>query len=72
MSNQLWNVWVQISNLQDREFIFRGTHEDASNLRDFLANRDHVVGFDIAEESAEFDANDVKEEVGQWISDEIE
>ena len=72
MENDLWNVWIQISNHQDREFIFTGTSEDAENLREFLANRDHVIAFDIAEEAAEFDANDIKEEVGQWISDEIE
>lgn len=72
METQLWNAWIQISNHQDREFVFRGTPEDAQNLIAFLAIRKHVIDFNVAEEHADFDANDVKEELGQWIADEIE
>jgi hypothetical protein len=72
METRLWNAWIQIRNHQDREFVFRGSEEDAQDLREFLANRDNVNTFEVAEEFADLTSEDVKEEVGQWIADEIE
>lgn len=72
MENKTWNAWIQISNRQDREFVFQATDDEVAHLRQFLANRENVIDFDVAEQFADLDVNDVKEELGSWISDEIE
>lgn len=71
-SYTLWNVWIQLSNRQDREFVVNATPTQIEELRDFLANRQHVMSYDIGQESGDMEVNDLQEELGQWIADEIE
>lgn len=71
-SYTLWNVWIQLSNRQDREFVVNATPTQIEELRDFLANRQYVMSYDIGQESGDMEVNDLQEELGQWIADEIE
>lgn len=71
-STNLWNVWVQLSNHFDREFTVVATDSEIDELRAFLANREHVMSYDIGREYGDTTVNDFKEELGGWISDEIE
>jgi beta-galactosidase GanA len=68
----LWNAWIQIRNRQDREFVFRGTASDAQALRDHLANHADVIDWGVDVEYADLTANDIKEELANWIDGELD
>lgn len=71
METKLWNVWVQLSNGLDREIVFRGSDENAQEVRDWLGNREHIQDYGVSIEYADFDANDVIEEIASWIREEV-
>lgn len=69
-TENLWNAYVRLTNGQEREFVFRGLSEDADHLRQYLSNNKFIRESGVSVEYADFDANDVIEEVAAWIDGE--
>jgi hypothetical protein len=66
MVNDFWNVSIVTKNGLSREIMFRGSKEDVIKVREYLANNVNISEYDVNYEYADFDANDVIEEVAAW------
>ncbi len=67
---KLYNVYVQTDNYQDREFTILDTEYNVRHAVEDLLQWDHVKDVSFGLEYADMGAEDLKEEVGAWISGE--
>lgn len=68
--NRLWNVYVRLTNRQDREFTINDTHINVDEAVVNLREREEVLEVNYGVEHADFTANDLIEEVASWIDSE--
>lgn len=67
---RLWNVYVRTDNYQEREFTVSDTEENVRKAVLELRTWEHVMNAEFGVEYADLTAFGLKEEVGQWISNE--